>query len=235
MSTMFSRLAVLVASAVAADVKLATFDGAQQTTASWKLMNDPVMGGSSHSTFDVKDKVGVFNGTCAIVSKLKAPGFAKIEGRRTYADITGYDSIALKVRSSTPWYSGFRIAFGAPGVPKSSIYTPQGSYKRGFQLSGTDWQVVEVPISQFSWDWSPFTGRCNSKDPKSIFNLMKGKQHYCCDRSGQVPSKPDVCVDSKYLSKINSIEVWAEGEEGDFHLEIEWIGASKKDQQAVLV
>merc|ERR1711935_922640 len=52
--------------------------------------------------------------------------------------------------------------------------------------------------------------------------------HYCWDKSGLKPSKPDVCVDSKFLSKVNSIEVWAEGVVGDFTIEIDWIGATKK-------
>jgi hypothetical protein len=30
------------------------------------------------------------------------------------------------------------------------------------------------------------------------------------------------------LRKIDTLEVWAEGVEGDFHIEIDWIGASKK-------
>lgn len=80
--------------------------------------------------------------------------------------------------------------------------------------------MVEVPLTQFSYDWSPFTGRCDSKDPEG--------QHYCCSESGLSPSKADVCVDSKYLSKIDSLEVWAEGVKGDFNIEIDWIGASKK-------
>jgi hypothetical protein len=45
-------------------------------------------------------------------------------------------------------------------------------------------------------------------------------------------------VDSKFLSKINSVEVWAEGVQGDFHLEIDWIAATKsslKDAKGSLV
>merc|ERR1712056_159160 len=83
----------------------------------------------------------------------------------------------------------------------------------------------KVPLTQFSYDWSGYTGRCDTKDPGSL--IAKGQQHYCCDKSGLQPSKSEVCVDSKYLSKINDIEVWAEGVQGDFHIEIDWIGASK--------
>merc|ERR1711972_1262336 len=36
-----------------------------------------------------------------------------------------------------------------------------------------------------------------------------------------------VCVDAKFLSIIDSVEVWAEGVQGDFNIEIDWIGASK--------
>jgi hypothetical protein len=211
---------------LAAELKLATFDGTKATTASWKDMNDPVMGGASVSSFKVTpDKTGLFNGTCAIVEFLKAPGFAKIVGSSHFADITGYDSIALKVRSSTPDYQGFKVAFAAPGIPKTSIYGGS-SYKADFKLKGGEWQVVEVPLTQFSYDWSGFTGRCDTKDPASSFS--KGPQHYCCDKSGLQPSKAEVCVDSKFLSEISSFEVWAEGVAGDFNIEIDWIGATKK-------
>jgi len=225
----FAKCAFLLAcpAALASELKLATFDGDKSTTASWQDLNDPVMGGASTSSFKVSaDKTGVFNGTCAIVGFLKAPGFAKIVGSAEFADITGYDNIALRVRSTTPDYQGFRVAFAAPGIPKTSLFGGS-SYKAGFNLTGQDWQVVEIPLTQFSYDWSGYTGRCDTKDPDGTFS--KGSQHYCCDKSGLSPSKPDVCVDSKYLSKINDLEVWAEGVKGDFQIEIDWIGASKSN------
>jgi hypothetical protein len=212
----------LIAAALAADIKLATFDGAEETTAPWKDQNDPVMGGASKSTFDAT--TGTFEGTCAIVGFLKAPGFAKITGSRKFADITGADSILLKVKSSTPEYQGFKVAFAAPGIPKTSIFGGS-SYKAGFNLtSSTDWQMVTVPLTQFSYDWSGYTGGCDTKDPASFGR--SGQQHYCCDKSGQEPSKPEVCVDQKFLNAINDVEVWAEGVVGDFNLQIEYIGAS---------
>lgn len=226
MSKVLKGAALLLCSAFAGDLKLATFDGAKSSTATWKDMNDPVMGGASKSTFEVStDKTGIFNGTCAIVGFLKAPGFAKIVGSAQFADITGYDSIVLRVRSSTPDYAGFKVAFAAPGIPKTSMYGGS-SYKADFKLNGAAWQVVEVPLTQFSYDWSGYTGRCDTKDPAGVFS--NGTQHYCCDKSGLKPSKPEVCVDSKFLRKIDTLEVWAEGVEGDFHIEIDWIGASKK-------
>jgi hypothetical protein len=223
--------AFLITSALAAEIRLATFDGAPQTTATWKDLNDPVMGGASTSTFSL-DKIGytgIFNGTCAIVKFLKAPGFAKIVGSAKFQDITGYDNIALRVRSSTPGYQGFKVAFAAPGIPKTSIHG-DSSYKAGFNLTGGDWQLVEIPLTQFSYDWSDYTGRCDTKDPASVFS--PGKQHFCCSKSGLQPSKPDVCVDTKLLSSISSVQIWAEGVEGDFNLEIQWIGATKKSVES---
>jgi len=227
MRTACAVTALLFAQALADEVKLATFDGAAATKASWRDGNDPVMGGASTSTFSITaDKTGLFNGTCAIVGFLKAPGFAKITGSRDsdFHDITGYDNIALRVRSSTPDYTGFKVAWAAPGIPKTSIFGG-ASYKAGFNLTGGDWQTVEVPFAQFSYDWSGYTGRCDTKDPNGF--LHKGPQHYCCDKSGLQPSKSEVCVDKKFLSIINSIELWAEGVKGDFNLEIDWIGATK--------
>jgi len=224
-ASMIALPAILVGLTLGDELKLVTFDGSSKTQANWKDMNDPVMGGASKSTFKITDnKTGLFNGTCAIVGFLKAPGFAKIVGSAEFADITGFDHIALRVRSSTPGYKGFKIEFAAPGIPKTSIFGG-ASYKADFALNGGDWQVVEVPLTSFSYDWSGYTGRCDTKDPTSTFS--KGVQHYCCDKSGLQPSKADVCVDSKFLSKINSIGVWAEGVVGDFNIEIDWIGASK--------
>lgn len=40
----------------------------------WSDMNDPVMGGKSHSTFSKSSEFGTFSGLCAIVPFLKAPG-----------------------------------------------------------------------------------------------------------------------------------------------------------------
>jgi len=211
-----------------ADVKLATFDGVEETTASWRNTNDPVMGGASTSTFDAA--TGIFEGTCAIVGFLNAPGFAKIVGSRQYADVTGEDSISLRVKSSTPGYAGFKVAFAAPNIPKTSIFGG-GSYKAGFTLTdSTDWQVVNVPLTQFSYDWSGYTGECNTKDPASFGS--EGQQHYCCDKSGLEPSKSEVCVQPQFLNTINALEVWAEGVEGDFNLQIDSISATSTTFQA---
>ena len=54
-------------------------------------------------------------------------------------------------------------------------------------------QAVKIPMGAFSYDWSGFTGACNTKDPARGLD----KQHYCCPASGLTPSKPEVCAGPK--------------------------------------
>jgi len=223
---MMKVFAVLAPVSVA-DVTLATFDGAEQTTSTWVVKNDPVMGGGSSSNFTTTaDSTAYFQGTCRIVTFLNAPGFAKVIGSKNYGDVTGTNAFALKVRSTTPEYKGFKLAWSATDVPTvGPQFGPKvdGSYKADFSITGTDWQVVEVPFTMFSYDWSQYTGTCNFKDPDTDYGA--GLQHYCCPESGLTPSKAEVCVDSKYLNVVKTLEIWAEGAEGDFNIEIESITA----------
>ena len=76
-------------------------------------------------------------------------------------------------------------------------------------------RTVFVPFNQFSWDWSPYTGECDTKDPT-------GTQHHCCG-GGETQQ---FCPTAKYLSEITGLEIWAEGAEGDFHLEVKSLAAT---------
>ena len=180
------------------------------------------MGGQSIATFSIKDGVGVFNGTCAIVPSLKAPGFCSAQ---TKAPTFGHDAfpdassalaggLVVEASSSTPEFQGFKVAFSAKDVPSSSIYTHPGSFKAGFNMTGTAPQKVFVPFSEFSWDWSPYTGRCDTKDPT-------GTQHHCCDGAGG-----KYCPTAAYLASITNLQIWAEGAEGNFHLEVKSVEAA---------
>ena len=71
-----------------------------------------------------------------------------------------------------------------------------------------------MPFTDFSWDWSPYTGRCDTKDPTGV-------QHHCCGE-GELEQ---YCPSSKDLAELTGLELWAEGAEGDFHLEVKSIAA----------
>merc|ERR1711907_669911 len=225
MKCLFFAAAVLTTMAFAAPVRdapgviLASFDGAKSTSFKWQALNDPVMGGQSFSSVKVEQGMMIFNGTCNIVPKLKAPGFAKASTssgwfhHNKFNDASAFinGSLQLKVRSSTPEYAGFKVEIGAKGVPARRF--GGGSFKSDFKVEGTDWQVVNVPFDSFSYDWSDFTGECDTKDPT-------GQQHVCCSAV-----HPEVCPKAHYLSEITSLAVWAEGAAGKFHIEVQWIGA----------
>ena len=185
--------------------------------------NDPVMGGQSKSTFalDQGGSGGMFAGTCAVVPFLKAPGFCKVETTGgSFPDASAYfsGSLAMRVRSTTPTYAGFKVAFGATGATRpagTGTHHGGATFKAPFQLRGSGWQVVKIPFSQFSIDWSDYTGSCSTKDPTGV-------QHHCC-----TAAHPEVCVQLRHLKAVTSLGVWAEGVEGTFDLDIDWIGADE--------
>ncbi len=208
-------LATALLSSAAAQT-LETFDGSR----TWSETNDPVMGGLSQATFKISGGTGVFNGTCKIVPSLQAPGFCSAQSEKThlrasYPDISKSKGLELVVRSTTPSFKGFKVAFATKNAKSSSRYTPFGTFKAPFALSsGAREQTVFVPFTDFSWDWSPYTGECDTKDPT-------GTQHHCCG-SGDAEQ---YCPSAKDLSELTGLELWAEGAEGDFHLEVKSIAA----------
>merc|ERR1711871_103773 len=216
-----------------ASVYLATFDGRPGTTFDWRELNDPVMGGRSSGTLtttgmQLRDLParGIFDGECEIVPFLKAPGFCKASTEKegsaapdTYNDVSEFISGALflKVRTTTPGYYGFKVAFGAKNAtkPHPSPYSHgSNSFKADFNVTGSnDFQTVKIPFNNFSIDWSDFTGECDTVDPN-------GNRHLCCSAK-----HPEVCPQAHHLKAITFLSVWAEGVAGKFHLEIESIGA----------
>ena len=97
-----------------------------------------------------------FNGTNRIVPSLQAPGFCNVKGSQIPINMStaaAAGALALKVRSSTPDYAGYFVAFSGPNIPRTSKYGG-ASFKAGFKVSGTDWQEVTVPMKSFSYDWS---------------------------------------------------------------------------------
>ena len=129
------------------------------------------MGGVSSSTWKidtVKTKSAIWNGQVRIVPSLKAPGFCNAETTNWFAkfnDVSAYSHLLIHAKSSTPHYSGFKVSFAADTL------NPQfKSFKAPFNVTSTEYQTIAIPFSDFSNDWSAYTGRCDTKDPT-------GKQH----------------------------------------------------------
>lgn len=190
-----------------------TFDDADSSTFGWKLVNDPVMGGLSNSTFsvDADSATAAWVGEVRVVPSLDAPGFCNAETTgwpATFNDASAYDYLQIKLRASID-YVGYKISFAADTM------NPQfASYKAPFNVTADgQWQVISIPWNNFSNDWSAYTGDCFTQDPG-------GKQHVCC-----TPETPDVCPTTGNLKDISQIGLWMEGGAGKFDTEIAWIRA----------
>merc|ERR1719150_3337928 len=90
-----------------------------------------------------------------------------------YAD----GGLMVTARTSTPAYKGFKLAFGTVGAPRHhGGHELQGAYKGDLTVPPSrngEWQTIFMKFSEFSVDWSDFTGECSTKDPD-------GYQHKCC-------------------------------------------------------
>ena len=209
----------------------------QNLNTEFKEQNDPVMGGGSSGNFTSHGKFGLFQGTVRNVSFLHAPGFCNAQVRTGMADRLDISDFAndmgglrLVVRNAHkgPAYQGHKIAFSAIGVPHhNGGHELEGSYKADFKLGefSSLGKCVEiyVPFSDFSSDWSDFTGECSTKDPN-------GYQHICCPEGGV--DKDPVCPNKKNLKVVDGITVWSEGVAGEFALELYEVSAVPNARQA---
>lgn len=178
----------------------------------WQEMNDPVMGGQSEGTFEIKSGTGVMSGQVKIVSFLNAPGFIKAETKADdtpWPDISTCTGIRFRAKSCTD-YTGYRISFGHEKPPNAFPYIY--GYKSNLDLpQSTEMMSVDIPFHEFSYDWDAGTG----------------DQRTTCEEN------PDNCPSEKTLENLYSIAVWGEGVEGDAHLMMESIFAYGCNSDAV--
>eukprot|EP00929_Paragymnodinium_shiwhaense_P050295 TRINITY_DN25326_c1_g1_i4.p2 TRINITY_DN25326_c1_g1~~TRINITY_DN25326_c1_g1_i4.p2 ORF type:complete len:190 (-),score=55.94 TRINITY_DN25326_c1_g1_i4:48-617(-) len=155
------RTALVVAAAAApwaaAEVPLATFDGAAGTTRDWEPVNDPVMGGKSKSTFAVdKDRqLGLWNGNVAIVPFLGSPGFCNLMSpglgkKAEFPDLSEMAGIAVRAREAMPeGLTKFEVMLQTNDAKKGS---QEGVYGGVFELS-SEMKDSFVPWSSFNCTW----------------------------------------------------------------------------------
>lgn len=199
---------LVLATGVAADVIIATFDGAKGTTLQWRPKNDLAMGGRSTSTFHVDhaSKTGIFNGTCATVPFLNAPGFIKVFSSGEIADVSTCKNLVLNVRSTSP-YQGFRVSFGIPKSP-------------GGLLTLSNFQA---PMHQFEDVVLPFTGFTDHSNDCTGDPITTNAE------------VPKMCPNMASLQNMETVSIWGADVVGDVHLEIKSIRASGCNDTVVYV
>jgi len=199
-STIFAA-SVVVASAV----DLVSFS---DSSANWDALIDPVMGGQSVATATIVDGAGVLDGEVKIVPALKAPGFITAQTDMKIDASEVFDGeLVMKVRSSTPDYTGFKVSFAASTInPTLSCASggnsaiSRGCFKSPFTVpAGDDFTEIRIPMSEFSDKWNSATGE-----------LMT----LCKDDS-------DVCPSASRMKKMQRVSFWGEGKAGPVHIEVQ--------------
>lgn len=192
---------------VAADLEIATFDGAPATTLSWRSQAQPVMGGHSRVTFsiDSTNKVAVIDGKIDEQPYADHYGFDYAAAKVATPDVSACKNLVLNVNSETN-YTGFKVSFGSvryPGCKSVGCILASG-YKSAFEAPVGHFGDVVLPFSGFTLHWDERTGQPITK---------------CADDQKACPTKES-------LQDLGVIQIWAEGVNGYFHLQVKNIRAS---------
>ena len=179
-------------------VLLADFKGTDpDATHKWRANNDPVMGGQSYSTVKVEGGVLNFTGACKLVPALQAPGFITAVNYdwHPWRDVSSCAGLQISSKSFNS-YAGFRVSFGTAHASGGKRFAY--GYKAHFVPPTKATGAVAIPFHNFSDFWDDATG-------KPI--------HTCTEDA-------KYCPDKKTLSNVKTMSIWAEGVEGDVHLEV---------------
>lgn len=169
---------------VAADKRIITFDGTEDTTFTWRTRDDPVMGGSSKSSWQVANERGSWAGQVNIVWFLNAAGFCHVEasdymGDWSSAGVDGSVVVHYRINSQNQGQpSATNIAnFGFEFDSGRRTNYKKGQFVCPMPLDlKTPWGVsrtVTVPFSSCaqSWRGQPQGGRPSLQQLKSIRNV----------------------------------------------------------------
>lgn len=145
------------AGALATNLPLATFDGAKGTTWSWQAVNDPVMGGSSSSTFSVDSErsLGIWDGEVRIVSFLGAPGFCNLQApglfkTAAFPSVAGASGLVVRAReTNSTGLTHFNVMLMTKGAKH---LFKQGVYMANFTMTGA-MEDHFLPLEAFQCSW----------------------------------------------------------------------------------
>jgi len=128
-----------------------------------------------------------------------------------YADVSSCDGVELDIRVTSAPYDGWRFSFGND-FSKCKQFFARGYHASFTPPSGNDFGKVRIPFNEFTRCWSDSTG-----EPITT----------CAEDSS-------VCPTTARLQNLQSLQVWAEGKEGDVKIDIRSVSGYGCDSAAVL-
>ncbi|CAK0883588.1 unnamed protein product [Prorocentrum cordatum] len=158
--------ALLAAVACGGSVPIATFDGAAATTRRWEVVNDPVMGGQSFSSFHVNDTqgLGVWSGQVRVVPFLGAPGFCNLQspglGRTAdFPDLSPASGIGVRAREANSsgllHFSVMIMSKGARRLMQRGVYTANVTFSSETQEAFAPWSAFVCTWRGQMVPWCP--------------------------------------------------------------------------------
>jgi len=177
----------------------------------WKVMNDPVMGGKSKGSFRITADAALFQGEVVDVPFLHAPGFLQARtidhATTAFPDVSHCTGLQVTARSHTD-YTGYRLSFGTAHAPHGKRFA--FGYKTDMRISpsstqheSSSWSDIVLPFSAFTDYWDDATG-------DAIVTCEQDSSY---------------CPDNATLRNMRVVAIWAEGVEGRVDLEIKAIRA----------
>jgi uncharacterized surface protein with fasciclin (FAS1) repeats len=120
----------------------------------WISVNDDVMGGVSDGSFRIsEDKTLVFSGKLSLKNR---GGFASIRSRQAELDLSGYDTIAVRVKGDGRTYY-LNLS--------TSSRRSAASYRAAMGTEANTWQEVRMPLKDFRY--TAFGRRIGNRSPKA--------------------------------------------------------------------
>jgi hypothetical protein len=145
-ATLAAAPAATLAAAPAAPVTLLAFDGSPAAASTLVPMDDPVMGGQSHSAFSIQHRLGVWEGQVDLVPFLGKPGFCTARAR-TKTSLAGRAGIQIVARNAGGELTNFELHLGTSG---SRVAGREGTFVANFALARSEAaHTVFLPWSRF--------------------------------------------------------------------------------------
>lgn len=198
------------------DIKLVTFDN----PGNWKLEVDPATAGNSQGKLSFKDGALNLNGYCQYrpfltQKRQETSGFIKVDTTdQKFPDVSACEGISVvakqtgiasnKVGEEKSKFEGYNFCIGGNRAGETSGKLAKRSrlgnqcYKSKLNVPQNEFGTIQIPFKDFSNFWDAETGAIVVS----------------CEQS------PKNCPDQATLANMRDMSFWAEGDQGDFNLEV---------------